>query len=72
MNRLIHNELKPQVGGNTVKNIIVSLMYIAFGLGSLPEMPLDGGMLIIGIYQQKPQVEHRITSSGVYLFSMDM
>jgi hypothetical protein len=54
------------------KLFVTTLMYIAFGLGSLPDQPLTGGMLVISIFDEKPKIEHRITRDGVYLFDVEM
>ena len=52
---------------------LVSLIYIAFGLGSLPDTsPTDGGMLIIGFYDQKPKVDRMVTQRGIFLFAVEM
>jgi hypothetical protein len=54
------------------KLLVATLIYIAFGLGSLPEQPLTGGMLVISIFDEKPQIDRRITRDGVYLFDVEM
>lgn len=48
-------------------------MHIAFGLGSLPECPVtDGGLLVIGFYDEKPTVNQRVTNDRVFLFSFEL
>lgn len=54
------------------KLFVVALIYIAFGLGSLPDQPLTGGMLVISIFDDKPKIDRRITRDGVYLFDVEM
>lgn len=52
---------------------LASIMYIAFGLGSLPDTPpTEGGMLVISIYDEKPRVERRVTESSVFLFTFEL
>lgn len=54
------------------KNVLLSIMYIAFGLGSLPDAPLAGGMIVISIFDHKPKIDSRVTREGVYLFEVEM
>lgn len=57
------------------KNIIflLSIMYIAFGFGSLPDLPpTEGGFLIIGLYEEKPKVDKMVTANGIFLFSVEL
>lgn len=48
-------------------------MYITVGLGSAPEMrPLDGGLIVIGFYEQKPSQESFDANKGIVLFDFEM
>lgn len=52
---------------------LISIMYIAFGFGSLPEAPpTEGGMFIIGFYDHKPKVDRMVTENGIFLFAIEM
>lgn len=54
--------------------IALCLSYLVFGLGSLPDgmPPTDGGMIVISIFDSQPKIERPVTSTGVYLFSVEL
>ena len=59
-----------QKGENVMSRIILSLYgFITISLGSLPDsFPLSpGGALVIGIYEQKPNIKNRVTDTGILL-----
>jgi hypothetical protein len=56
-----------------IKKVIVStFMFITFGLGSLPEAPLDGGLIIVGFSEKKPKEVPIISQHGIVLFTIEM
>ena len=53
-----------------MSRIILSLYgFITISLGSLPDsFPLDpGGLVVIGFYDQKPDIKNRINDNGILL-----
>jgi hypothetical protein len=53
------------------KNILAALTYVAFGFGNLPGVT-DGGLFVIGFFDQDPHVHPEINKTGIYLISFEL
>lgn len=55
------------------KMLFLLPMFVTFGLGSAPDMnPLDGGLIVIGFYEQKPAKKSFDLNRGIVLFDFEM
>lgn len=55
-----------------VLRVVFSLFtFVTFGLGSLPDAPLEGGLLVIGFSDKKPKEVPIISNHGIVLFTLE-
>lgn len=58
-------------GADMLKNIITIFTFISFGFGSLPNVS-DGGLFVIGFFEQDPKLHPGVNSDGVILFTVEL